>query len=301
MDLRQIRSLAMLADVGGLTAAAQRLHVSPAAVHKQLRLLQSELGVQLYEHVGRKLVLTPVAEALLPQLRALLAQYDSVFDAVEEWKGLKRGAVRIGAGPTISTYVLPVLMKRFRRVHPNVELTVETGNTGILLSGLREGSLDLSLIVLADVIEASEFKIHASWPFELVLVSHTRQPHRRHSLKDLGRSPFILFQKGSRMEQPIEQYFAANGFAPRVVMRFDNAEAIKAMIRSGLGISVLPVWAVDSDIRQRRLHCIKLSDGPIVSRLALVSRNVGYMPEAAKAFAEAAQNIEWRNPRLSLR
>src|SRR5690349_3661512 len=99
MDLKQIRSLVMLAEARGLTDAAERLHLSPAAVHKQLRLLQAELGVQLYEHVGRKLVLTPVTQDLIPHLHGLLAQYDSVVDAVAEWKGLKRGSVRIGAGP----------------------------------------------------------------------------------------------------------------------------------------------------------------------------------------------------------
>ena len=299
MDLKELRTLVALSDLGSMTLAAKRLHLSPAAVHKQLKVLQAELGVQLYEHVGRGLVLTPIGQMLIPHLHSLLAQYDSVLSAVSEWKGVRRGLVRIGAGPTLSTYVLPVLMKRFRRAYPDVELLVETGNTPLLMGGLRQGSLDLALIVSADLQEGPDVRVETNWAFELVPVAHERQAQRRHCLADLARFPFILFQKGSRMEQPIDRYFAAHGFEPRIVMRFDNAEAIKAMIRAGLGISILPAWAVDGDIRQRHLHCIKLKEPSIVSRLALVSRKSPHVPSAVKAFIEASRDLEWTTPRLS--
>lgn len=298
MELRELRSLVALSDLGSITLVAERLHLSPAAVHKQLKVLQTELGVRLYENVGRALVLTPVSQMLMPPLRDLLAQYESILTAVGEWKGMKRGLIRVGAGPTLSSYVLPVLLKRFRRACPGVELFVETGNTPVLLAGVRQGSLDLALIVSADLVEASEFRVESHWDFELVPVSHLPQAQHRHRLADLKPFPFILFQEGSRMEQLIDRYFAMHGFEPRVIMRFDNAEAIKAMIRSGLGISILPAWAVDSDIRQRRLNWIRLKEPPIVSRLALVSRKVRYQPSAVKTFIEASHNVEWKNPRL---
>jgi len=235
---------------------------------------------------------------LMPYVRNLLTEHDSILAALEEWKGRKRGLIRIGAGPTISSYVLPVLLKRFRRTCPEVELFVETGNTPVLLDGLTQGKLDLALIVSADLLEGSEFHVEAHWDFELVLVSHLRQPPRYRRLPDLARFPFILFRKGTRMEQPIDRYFAAQGFEPRVIMRFDNAEAIKAMIRTGLGISILPVWTVDADIRQRRLQWIRLNEPPIVSRLALVTRKARYVPSVAKAFIDGSRAVDWKNPRM---
>lgn len=298
MELKELRSLVALADLGSITLAAEKLNLSPAAIHKQLKVLESELGVRLYEKAGRRLQLTQASDVLLPYLRDLLAQYDSALSALDEWKGMKRGLIRIGAGPTISSYILPVLLRRFRRANPQVELLVETGNTPVLLESLRQGSLDLALIVSSDLLEGSDFSVEAHWDFELVLISHRRAAPRHCRLAELAKTPFILFGKGSRMEAPIDRYFAANGFRPRVIMRFDNAEAIKAMIRTGLGISLLPAWTVDADIRQHRLNLIRQKEPPVVSRLALIGRKSRYVPLAVKAFVQTALATEWKNPRL---
>jgi LysR family transcriptional regulator, low CO2-responsive transcriptional regulator len=299
MELKELRSLVALADLGSITLVGERLHLSPAAIHKQLKVMEAELGVRLYEHVGRKLELTPASQMLMPFLRDLLAQYDSAISALDEWKGMKRGVVRIGAGPTISSYVLPVLLRRFRRACPQVELFVESGNTPVLMDGLRHGALDLALIVSADLLEGEDFHVEAHWDFELVLVSHRRHAPRQCQLAELARFPFILFRQGSRMQEPIDRHFAAHEFHPRVIMRFDNAEAIKAMIRTGLGISILPVWTVDADIRQHRLQWIRMKERPVVSRLALVSRKARYVPAAVEAFIDGSRHVDWKSPRLT--
>ena len=127
-----------VAELGSLSLAAQQLHLSPPAIHKQLKILEAELGVPLYEKVGRRLQITQPAEVLLPYLKDLLAQYDSALSALEEWKGMKRGLVRIGTGPT--SYILPIILKKFRRENPGVELLVESGNTPVLLEDLSRGA-----------------------------------------------------------------------------------------------------------------------------------------------------------------
>ncbi|PYT15485.1 MAG: hypothetical protein DMG59_13635 [Acidobacteria bacterium] len=147
MEFRQLRSLVTLAELGSITAAAERLNLSPPAIHKQLRGIEAELGVPLYEKAGRALRLTKACEMLLPHARDLLSQHDLAVRSMEEWKGLKRGIVRIGAGPTLSSYLLPPLLRHFRRAHPGIELYVETGNSQTLTQSLALGSLDLGLLV----------------------------------------------------------------------------------------------------------------------------------------------------------
>src|SRR5258708_3156695 len=114
MGLRELRSLATVADLGSITRTGEKLHLSPPAIHKQLRSLESELGVRLYDRVGRRLQLTQAAEVLLPYVRDLLADYDAAIDALNEWKGVKKGVVRIGTGPAMSSYILPAVRKEFR-------------------------------------------------------------------------------------------------------------------------------------------------------------------------------------------
>jgi DNA-binding transcriptional LysR family regulator len=299
MEFRELRSLVTLAESASITLTAEKLCLSPGAIHKQLKSLEQELGVRLYERVGRQLQLTQATEVVLPYLKEMMAQYDSVIAALGEWRGMKRGLLRIGAGPTLSSYILPQLLRKFRRAHPSVELTVETGNTPVLLESLAKGAIDLALLV-SDLMEGPAVSIEAHWEFELVLVSHRRHTPSHCYLVDLKSLPFILFHKGSRMEEPIDRYFAANGLQPRVIMRFDSAESIKAMIRAGLGISMLPLWTVDGDLKTKRLSLIRQEDPPLLSKIALVSRKAAFVPRAAQAFVAEARNIAWKSPRLTV-
>lgn len=296
MELRELRSLVTLSEVGSLSLTAERLHLTAGAIHKQLKILEEELGVRLYEKIGRHLQLTQAADLLLPYLKDLLAQYDCALAALEEWKGMRRGLVRIGTGP--SSYVLPTILKKFRRANPDVEVLVETGNTPVLLDGLNKGSLDLALVVSADLVECHDFCVENHWDFEMVLVSHQLQPSRRPSLADLKGLKFILFRTGSRMQGPIDRYFAANGFEPNVTMRFDNADFIRTMVRTGIGVSMLPLWVVDRDVREGRLNIIPLAEPPLYSKIALIRRKSSYVPRPIEGFISMARSLAPNSLRL---
>jgi DNA-binding transcriptional LysR family regulator len=296
VEFRELRSLVTLSELGSISSTAESLHLSPGAIHKQLKILEGELGVRLYEKVGRRLQLTQAADLLLPYLKDLLAQYDCALAALQEWKGMRRGLVRIGTGP--SSYVLPAILKKFRRANPAIEVLVETGNTPVLLDGLRAGSLDLALIVSADLTEAKEFCLENHWDFELVLVSHQRQPARRPALADLKHHRFILFRKGSRMQEPIDRYFAANGLNPNVTMRFDNADFIRTMVRTGLGVSMLPLWVVDRDVKEGKLNIIRQAEPPLFLKIALIRRKASYVPQPVQGFIATARGLSANSLRL---
>jgi DNA-binding transcriptional LysR family regulator len=296
VELNQLRSLVAISELGSISLAANHLHLSPPAIHKQLKSLESELEVQLYEKVGRRLQLTQAAEVLLPYSKELLAQYDSALSAVEEWKGAKRGLVRVGTGPT--SYILPKILRQFRHTNPGIDVFVETGNTPVLLEDLSKGSLDLALLVSCDLSEAQEFSVEETWDFELVLVSHMRRPPWRPHLNDLKRYPFILFRRGSRMQEPIDRYFAAHGFKPNVRMRLDSSDLIKAMVRAGLGISMLPLWVVERDVKDRTLSLIQQAEGPLYSKLELVRRKRTFVPRPVQAFIAVAKGLDPKELRL---
>jgi DNA-binding transcriptional LysR family regulator len=100
------------------------------------------------------------------------------------------------------------------------------------------------------------------------------------------------------MEEPIDRYFAANGFQARVIMRMDSAEAIKAMVRTGFGISMLPTWIVNEDLKAHNLSLIRQKDPPLKSKVALVGRNAAFVPQAVQAFCAEARAMEWKSPWL---
>src|SRR4051812_37437778 len=114
MELRELRSFVVLAEVGSIVKTAERVNLSAAAIHKQLKILETELGIQLYERAGRQLRLTQAAHILLPHIKILLAQYDAAMNALNEWKGLKQGTLQIGSGPAMSSHLMPLLLEEFR-------------------------------------------------------------------------------------------------------------------------------------------------------------------------------------------
>jgi DNA-binding transcriptional LysR family regulator len=301
METRGLRSLVRLAELGSIARCAECLNLSAAAVHKQLKVLEADLDVQLYERVGRRLRLTQAAEVLLPHARSLLADYDAALSALREWKGSKHGIVRFGTGPTMSSYLIPPLLEEFRRLHPSVELFVETGHVPELLDKLSSGALDALILISTELLEQPHLSVERTWDYETVLVSGRRTSPRRRPISELADSPFILYRKGGLFESFIDSYFAEAGFKPRVIMRFDNAEAIKAMIRLGLGISVLPMWVVYEELQNKTLFLIRQKERPLIGKIALVRRRTGYTPQPVAAFLDAARSWDWKNVRLPTR
>lgn len=295
MEIRELRSLLYLADLGSLAKTADKLNLTSPAIHKHLKLLEDELGVRLYERTGRALRLTPAAHVLLPRIRNMLLEYDAAIQELEELKGLRRGLVRIGAGPTFSSYVLPALLEEFRRLHSEVELFVETGHTPQLLDDLNKGALDLAIIVSSEFTAGVGLEIREEWEFTFVLAAPPGQWARRLRLAALQSQPFILYRKGSVMENLIDRYFATYQFHPRVVMRLDNAEAVKAMITAKLGVSLLPLWTVQREIKQGTLAQLRLHEPPLTGQLVLVVRQGSHPPPAVQAFLAVAKQWKWHS------
>jgi len=301
MELREVRSLVLLAESRSIRQTAERMHLTAAAVHKQLRNLSENLGVKLYEKIGSELHITPACEVLLPHFRDLLAAEEASWNAVEEWKGLRSGLVRIGTGRTISSEVLPCFLKRFRRKHSRISLYVETGTTQQMIERLVQGSLDLAVLMFPESAEQENLVIEAVWQAEIVLVSNVSVPSERCSLAQFERSPFILFQKGGRITNLIEDYFASLHFRPRVIMRFDDTEAIKAMVRSGLGMSMLPYWSVYGDLKRGTLKLMTQKERKLECKVALISRKRGENSSPAQAFISMARTFDNRSLRLAPR
>lgn len=291
MEFRELKSLTVLAESGSLSQTARLVHLSPAAIHKQLKHLEEELRVPLYERKDGRLRLTPAAELLLPYLRDILGQYESAVGALEEWRGVRRGLLRIGAGPTLATYLLPPILNNYYHRFPKVDLDIQTGSSVQLLTALLGGSLDLALVVAPESLEEPALQVVLEMPNEIVLVSSLKEAPRTGTLGTLSKYPFVLFRKGTRIENLIEHYWAGHGHSPNVIMRCDSAEALKALLLDGIGISMLPLYSVEEDIRAGRLRRIKQREAPLMMKIHLLARKSGYKPPAATEFIRMAKTF----------
>lgn len=293
MELKELKSLAALARTANITHAAAQLHLTPSAIHRHLQILSEDLGLTLYEKQGRTLRLTPAAESLLPIINELFLNVDSLHAAANDWKQLRRGAVRIGAGPTFSSYALPPLLEAFRRTHAGLDVVLEAGHTAQLLSMLSDGQLDVLFLVPNPGVQ-KEFLVERSWEFRVPFVTGPQSgPSGPTTLSKLAQYPVLLYKQGSFFEEQIEHYFHRHRFSPRVAMRLDNAEPIKALVRSGFGISLLPEWAVRREVESGELRLVRVRQHVMTSRIGIIRRRTRHISAPALALINMAKTWDW--------
>jgi LysR family cyn operon transcriptional activator len=289
MDLAGLRALATVASTGSLAAASRALFLSPAAVHKQLKQLEYELGIRLYEKTGRAIRMSAAAEILIPYAESALAQVEAGRQAIEEWRGLRRGLVRLGTGPTLSSHWLPGILQQFRARYPSIQLTVETGASAELLAHARRGEIDMALLLAESAQEEPGFEMLARWKSKLVAVTGIAEVARARRLKDLARVPFISFRRGSRLATLIDRFFARYNRKPDTVMRFDNADSVRAVLRTGFGYGLLPSWTLTGDFANRHLFPVPLEEQMPVTWVELVRHAGTPLSPAAREFIEIAK------------
>ena len=181
-------------------------------------------------------------------------------------------------------------MSTFRAGYPEIEVTVDTGSTASLVHALDEAALDAAMFVASDAMDALGPNIVASWPYRIVAVASRDFGGREGVRNDPGGQPFVLFKEGSQIERAIDAYFLRLGIRPRVVMRFDHAEAIKSMVRIGVGIGMLPQWSVSAELASGELVEVKIGDAaPLTSRIVLAVRRAGILPPAVQGLVEIAR------------
>jgi len=136
-----MRSLALVAEHGSLQAAAGRCGLSPGAVRQHLKKLEAELQTRLHANRDGRLTSTEPGDRMLRFVGEILTRHEAALMTVRGWKDASRGLVRVGAGPSFSSSLLPTLVRRLRRRHPGVEVFVETGSSEHLLERLRMGAI----------------------------------------------------------------------------------------------------------------------------------------------------------------
>jgi DNA-binding transcriptional LysR family regulator len=199
--------------------------------------------------------------------------------AISETQEHLRGTLRLVGGMTVCLYVFPMLLAELRRVHPQLDLKITVGSTERSVEMLRSGAGDIGLLTLP--IEASDLVSVPVLREELFLVSYPDHPFARRravSPEELDRQPFILFEAGSISRRLVSEFFAREGIEAEVVMETENVEIIKAMVRTGLGIGIVPWQAAAAEVRAGHLHASRIEGYPMVRQTGWLYPKMGRLP-----------------------
>ena len=256
MKLHQLRYLAAVAQCGlNITAAAQKLHTSQPGVSKQIKLLEDELGFQIFVREGRNLTrITPAGQQVIDRALRILQEAQSIRDLSTELRDEGRGSLSIGTTHTQARYVLPDVIREFRGRYPNVRLNLHQGTSEQIAEMVAHDQIDCAIATgseqrFADLTILPCFRWHRT---VVVPLNHPLTSGGRLTLKALAAYPIITYTFSFAGPSSLQEVFAKSGLTPNVAITARDADVIKTYVRLGLGVGIVAHMAIDeedSDLR----------------------------------------------------
>jgi LysR family transcriptional activator of glutamate synthase operon len=243
MELRQLRYLVALADERHFTRAAARERIAQPALSQQIRKLEQEVGLALFDRTTRHVSLTEAGTLLTARARRVLAELDDASAELQQLTGLMGGEVAIGLTQTPGPFDLLALLAAFHASNPAVKLTVREDLSTVLADALRADALELAFLSIVDDADRHglEARPLASEPLVAILPADHRLAHRRRlRLEDLRDDAFVAFPEGATIRDAVRRVAAQAGFALRIAFETRDVARTRAIVSAGLGVAVLP-------------------------------------------------------------
>ena len=295
MDLRQLEILQAIAETGSFTASGRKLNVSQSAISRQILLLEEELGEPLFLRVGRQVRMTPAAESLVQLGQRVFLDVRETVGAITDRTRELRGTLRLSGGMTVCLYVFPPLLKHMRRVHPHLDWRLTVATAGRSVQEIRGGRVDVGLLTLP-VVESDLVTVPVLRE-ELLLVTTPTHPLARRkkvSPRDLAGLPFIQFETGSGTRKVIDHFFASENIEPTVLMDTENVEIIKAMVKTGQGVGIVPYQAVAREVKAGQFFCARIEGHELVRETGWVYARANRVPRMIDELLVAFEAIRKR-------
>ncbi|HXS95149.1 MAG TPA: LysR family transcriptional regulator [Candidatus Limnocylindrales bacterium] len=248
MEFRQLELFLAVIECSSVTRAAGKMNLSPGAVSLQLHNLAAELRTDLFVRTGKRLVPTPAALRLAERARVAVAQMRAIEQEFAGDPHKDQLPFRLATGGTALIHQLGRPLRQLRKAYPNVSLDITVAPTEEMVAGLVDRRFDLALISLP-FAEEHNLDLIPLFEEELLLIKPSPNPVRGWRVAaidpvDLEGVSFLLYPKRSNMRGMIDAFLLSQGVTPRVIMEADDTEAIKKLVETGFGYSILPEVAL---------------------------------------------------------
>lgn len=293
MNLRDLKYLVALADHRHFGKAAEASFVSQPTLSTQIKKLEDELGVQLFERAPRKVMLTPVGRDVVARARGIVAEVESLRDLARRHQDPESGSLRFGAFPTLAPYFLPHAVPAMQARFPRLELLLVEEKSDVLLSQLHEGRIDAALLALP----IHDDQLHAEWLFDEAFVLATREggllaDKRQVRLDDLDQHSLLLLEDGHCLRDQALDVCRLSGAQEKPGFRATSLETLRQMVAAGAGITLLPELAVRPPIAQPEHLRLLPFEGQAPNRqIALVWRKSSAMAPLLQDIATTLRGL----------
>ncbi len=250
MKLHQLRYLAAVAQNGlNITAAAQKLHTSQPGVSKQIKLLEDELGFQIFARDGRTLThITAEGQQVIDHALKILREVQSIRNLSSELRDETRGALSIGTTHTQARYVLPEVLKSFRQQYPDIRLHLHQGTSEQIAEMAQIDRIDFAIATGSQKLFPDMVLLPCyQWYRRVVVpVGHPLASKGKLTLKMLSEYPIVTYVFGFSGSSSLQEIFARAGLTPDVALTARDADVIKTYVRLGLGVGIVANMAVEA-------------------------------------------------------
>ena len=292
MEIRHLKAFLAVAERLSFNRAAESLHYAQSSISAQIQSLEDELGVRLFERLGRRILLTESGERLLDYARKMLDLEEEARSEVS-LEGLVEGALTIRAPESLCVHRLPPAIMRFRSLRPRVRLHFITCAHDGLARDLRKGVTDLAFLLTDSIQDADlEFEIFGVEP--LVLVSGPGHPlvgRSRIETADLAGETLLLSRVDCSYRRMFEQVLEEEGVRPGAALEFNSVAAITACVAGGLGITIMPEPAAAGAVDRGELVVLPWADGPLEAAEMMIWHQDRWMSPTLGAFMEVVREV----------
>ncbi len=287
MELSQLRTFREVAEALSFTRAAQKLNMTQSAVSHQIKALETELGEPLFIRAKRGVRLSDAGQLALSYAERILEEADALRERIRGDDHEPRGRVRAAAATQAFVHLFARLFESFMRDHDRVELSFRTTvSTEQTVADILNGAADVgfaSLPVYSPALQVTEL-----FEDELGVVvgaRHRLAKERETSIVEMRRERFILFEQGASIRRATDAFFKRVDLSPDLALESNDTYFIKLMVEHGLGISVMPSWAVREEVEADRLAWLRVSGHRLTRAVAIIALG-RFQPSPTRAFIE---------------
>lgn len=305
MELKQLAIFQAVSNELNFTRAAEKLNYAQSSVTAQIQALEQELGVKLFERIGKRVHLTEAGERLQFYAEKMLQTAKEAVVAVQG-KPEPSGTITIGAPESLCTYRLSPILLEFRSMYPQVEIIFRTGICSDLRKALNQGALDC-VFTIEERVNFDHLIVDELREEPLLLISSPNHPlatSERVRPNDLNGESILVTETGCSYRQMFERTLTTFGCVPSIKLEFASVEAIKQCVIAGLGVSLLPEVAVRKEIDSGQLAALTWIGPSFSTVLQLIWHKDKWMSPAIRAFmtmASSALKVQQINIRTSTR
>ncbi len=284
LTLKQLRIFETVAEESSYTRAAKRLFLTQPAISMQIKQLEEEIGLPVFDRVGKAIQLTDAGRELLHHVRTIMQQLEETHQCLEELRGIKRGRLNLTMAST-ANYFTPRLLAGFCREYPDIQVSLHVANRAGLLASLEDNASDMVIMGKPPAGMPVEAKVFLENPLVVIAPPDHRLAGRRAiPLSEVMGEDFIVREVGSGTRAAVERFLATHELDRPRSLEMNSSEAIKQAVQAGLGLGVVSMHTLEMELALDRLVVLDVEGFPIMRHWRLVYRKDRHVSPVSQAF-----------------